>query len=300
MPQNTTPATNPDHTTLDGDSSSSLQQALEEIVDATLLVRDHLQKYNTAVRHWSFLKEHPEIVKEYPQSGSVDDAWQGVLRCYEALHSAIRRAERLIEANDYELAEAHHGRTVSGFEIPGVECTCWPRWMLKIAKAVGTVRLGGLGPSVGPDIDEDTLIVRLQNEGEEALRLNDSDFKSVGGSSTPPRKYMTKTTAERIAKEKFETLWRTSNKSQWSREIGCDRRTVPKLKAWGDAERRRHNWKRIATRLTGTVDPHVIQALYTFDSSALSQLSQEDRDRLDTMTDSDRAEFIELLTEQGV
>ena len=115
----------------------------------------------------------------------------------------------------------------------------------------------------------------------------------------PRRKYMKHADAERISKEKFSRLWRDSTKSEWSRQIGCERGQVEKLPAWHRAEKRRKGWRQIATRLKNVVDPTIIQALYMSDASALGKLSAEDHDKFDSLPDQERVEMLELLTDQA-
>ena len=124
-------------------------------------------------------------------------------------------------------------------------------------------------------------------------------YRDVEGEAEKPRKYVTADQAQRIAEEKYEKLWRINNQQEWARQLDCNRKTVPKLKAWQDAKRRRQSWRKVETRLKGTVDPKIIEALHTSDASVLGSLSEADRDRLDSMTDADRAELIELLSEQA-
>ncbi len=114
-----------------------------------------------------------------------------------------------------------------------------------------------------------------------------------------PRKYVTKEEAQRKAEEQYESLWTINNQTEWGRQLGCHRNTVTKLPAWSHAKRKRQSWKKVETRLSGVIDPKIIEALHTSDASILGSLSSEDRDKLDSMTDADRAEIIELLSEQA-
>jgi len=138
-------------------------------------------------------------------------------------------------------------------------------------------------------------------DGASLLRRRIADLMTAAADMerSELRKRMTKADAEQIAKEKFDDLWRTDNRSEWSRQIGCNRKMVPDLKAWQDAERRRKGWRKVETRLKGIVDPKIIEALHTSDASVLGSLSEADRERLDGMSDSDRADLIELLSEQA-
>ena len=136
------------------------------------------------------------------------------------------------------------------------------------------------------------------DDAEKSKRLRDEAGNQ--GTTTPPRrKYVKKADAERIAGEEFNQLWRIDNKTEWARKIGCNRDIIGKLGTWQRAEKRRQGWTKIATRLKGVVDPAVIEALCTSDASALAKLSAEDRDKLDSMPDQERAELIEQLTDQA-
>ena len=118
----------------------------------------------------------------------------------------------------------------------------------------------------------------------------------------PTRTYVGVTEANQIAGEKYKQLWRIDNKSEWARQIGCHRETVGKLPKWQKAENLRKGHGKIAARLNRditVVDPAIIEAICTGDSSALGKLSAEEREKIDSLSDTERSEIIELLTDQS-
>ena len=115
----------------------------------------------------------------------------------------------------------------------------------------------------------------------------------------PRRKYMKREDAERIAKEKFNQLRQVCSKVGWARQIGCQRGTVGKLTAWHRAEKYRKGWRQISTRLKGTVDPKIIEAMCTSGKSALGTLTKEERDQINSLSDQTKAEILELVDEQS-
>jgi len=111
------------------------------------------------------------------------------------------------------------------------------------------------------------------------------------------RPYMKKSDAERIAGEKFGTLWNIDNQSEWARQIECGRDMVPKLKAWNDADRKRKGLARISAKLHGRVDPAILEAIKAGDKSILGSLTDKTRDWFDSLGDEDRQEALDLLSD---
>ena len=112
------------------------------------------------------------------------------------------------------------------------------------------------------------------------------------------RNYMRIDEAERIATEKFKDLWRIDNKSEWAREIGCNRHMVGNLDAWRRADKRRQGFKKLETRLKRTFDSETLEAICSSDPSKLKRLSNEDREKLDAMLDNGNEDLLDLVEEQ--
>jgi hypothetical protein len=148
------------------------------LVDAVYDVLQRLAAYNEALSFWANRDKHPEYVTAYPELGTVEDAWQGLLQRYDALQASIDAAEPLVKSFEPVLSAAHRGSTVSGPEAPGIEATCWPCWVLKCARSVMDPRRPGLFRALplrsGPYIDHrkfGTMWDRLMNEMREAGRI---------------------------------------------------------------------------------------------------------------------------------
>lgn len=150
----------------------------------------------------------------------------------------------------------------------------------------------------GQDLDErDVRDARLALERLRVSEPNPSTRAKTASGKRPKRSYVKQQDAERIAKDKFDALWRIDNKSYWARVIGCHRDTVRKLRAWHRAEKKRQGFKKIETRLRGIMDPAIMEALYSSDASALGNLSVEVRDWMDGLSDDRRDEVVATLEE---
>ena len=220
--------------------------------------------------------EHAKRLEELRDGGETDRRW--AVAVYQ-----------LVQAGNIQDAEEHlRTRLSNDGDFDGN--VYWRRrnWLVNRLPAELT------GCQEEPESESETLDVAEQKLAAGGKVLTAA--KTASG-KRPKRSYVKQQDAERIAKDKFDALWRIDNKSYWARVIGCHRDTVRKLRAWHRAEKKRQGFKKIETRLRGIMDPAIMEALYSSDASALGNLSVEVRDWMDGLSDDRRDEVVATLEE---
>ena len=111
------------------------------------------------------------------------------------------------------------------------------------------------------------------------------------------RRRFTISEADCIAEREFKRLRTIDNQSEWARVIGCNRKLIKKLSTWQKAEKYRREYQAgIRKKLRRSASQELLAAL-SGDSSIIANLSDEDRELWNNMTDQQRAELYKLVNE---